>query len=208
MNIKTLEVGSMKANCHLVWDHETKECLIIDPGDDSEYITSVILRESLIPVALIATHGHFDHVLAAFEIQTAFEIPFYIHADDSFLLSRIGQSAEHFLGLKGAVAPQNVTTLTSEPEIGFVDNLNFKILKTPGHTPGSISLYNKKSETLIVGDVIFADGFIGRTDFSYCSKKVLFDSINFLLQLPETTIVYPGHGEKTTIKDLKKFQYR
>lgn len=176
--IKTLIVGSMATNCYIVNDE-----IIIDPGDDAEYIMSHLTKK---PSMIVATHGHFDHIMAAYALQLAYNIPFYIHEDDIFLLSRMQSSARHFLGLKDVDPPPTPSKIKTPP-----------FIHTPGHTPGSICL--KFSDTLIVGDTMFAGGGVGRTDFSYSDPRKLSISIKKIRSFPKNTRVLPGHGAEFTL---------
>lgn len=192
MEIQSVVVGQLQTNCYLVWDSKSLEAIIIDPGDDGDYIIRRIGDFNLLPKYIIATHGHFDHVLAVTELKLAFNIPFLIHQKDLFLYQRAGRTAKFF---------QKVAADVILPPDKFIkegDWLKFgreklKVLETPGHTPGSISLY--VPGFLFSGDVIFAQGR-GRTDFSYSSEKDLEKSIKKIFSLPKDTIVYPGHGEE------------
>lgn len=186
MNIQTLVVGQMATNCYIVQDGDAS--IIIDPGDDAEYIISHVDNPSMI----VATHGHFDHIMAAFAIQLAFNIPFYIHEDDMFLLANMQSSAKHFLGLKDVDPPPKASPIK-----------DFPFVHTPGHTPGSICL--SFGDALIVGDTIFAGGAVGRTDFSYSEPLKLSHSIKKILSYPPKTRLLPGHGEETTVELTKDF---
>lgn len=183
--MEKLVVGVMATNCYLIDD------MIIDPGDDAEYIMSHIDEK---PTKIVATHGHFDHIMSAFALQQAYNIPFYIHPDDIFLLQNMRSSAMHFLGLKDVDPAPNPTPIE-----------NIRFIHTPGHTPGSICL--EFEDGIIVGDTIFAGGAVGRTDFSYSSKKDLESSIERILSYSKHTKLFPGHGESVTI-DVWKSQYK
>lgn len=226
MKIHTLPVGQLQTNCYLI--EKNNECLIIDPGDDADFISDSILEKKLKPVAMLATHGHFDHVMAGFILQKNFNIPFYIDEKDQFLLDRIQETAQHFLGQNViAFSPEKISYLSVEtgslkaPVSTKISNFNFQIIPTPGHTPGSVSFYfqnprhpkldsgshqEKSHNLLFSGDLIFANGGIGRTDFSYCSFSDLQNSIAKVFTLPEDTIIFTGHGEITNIKQEKKYQ--
>lgn len=175
--METLVVGQMQTNCYIVDD------MIVDPGDDAEYIISHLTQK---PSMIVATHGHFDHIMAARALQLAYNIPFYMHPDDNFLLSCMRSSAQHFLGLKEIDPPPVATPIQ-----------NVQFFHTPGHTPGSICL--KFGDVLIVGDTIFADGGVGRTDHSYSSPEKLKESLAHILSLPPKTRILPGHGIETTV---------
>lgn len=180
MTIETLVVGQMATNCYIV------DGIIIDPGDDAEYIMSHLKTK---PTMIVATHGHFDHIMAAYALQLAYNIPFYIHKKDMFLLPRMQSSARHFLGINDVDPPPTPTEIQ---EIPFIH--------TPGHTPGSICL--PVGDVLFVGDTIFAGGVVGRTDFSYSDPKKLNTSIKKILSFPPKTHLFPGHGEATRLDNI------
>lgn len=173
----------MATNCYIV------DGVIIDPGDDAEYIMSHVTAK---PRMIVATHGHFDHIMAAYALQLAYNIPFYIHKDDIFLLSQMQSSARHFLGLPQVDPPPKPSEMKDIP-----------FIHTPGHTPGSICM--KFGDSLLVGDTIFADGAVGRTDFSYSDPEALEDSIKRILSYSPKTVIYPGHGEETAVQKEKKY---
>lgn len=198
MGIKKLVVGSLGTNCYLVWD-ENLNSLIIDPGDAGDFIIQKVTEFKLKPRFIIATHGHFDHVLAAQELKLTFSIPFLIHRADLFLLKRTQGSIRYFLGFNTGLPPKPDGFVKDGDKIKFGGE-NLQIIETPGHTPGSICLYG--SGVLFSGDSLFADGF-GRTDFSYSSREDMKNSLAGLLKLPSQTIIYPGHGESTTISDAQ-----
>ncbi|RJR30056.1 MBL fold metallo-hydrolase [Candidatus Microgenomates bacterium] len=193
IQIKRLEVGQMKANCYIVYDN-SKNAIIIDAGDDADYITNTISDLDVTPKAIISTHGHFDHNMAALEIKLAYKIPFYIHKDDIFLLDRLAETSKYYVGFDPGPAPDPDFILKGDA-ILEINNFKFNVIHTPGHSPGSVSLYLPQANALFVGDVIFADGFVGRTDFSYADAQVLEKSVQRLRKLPIETTFFPGHGE-------------
>lgn len=199
LEIKHFSLGQMETNCYLLL--QEKDCIIIDPADDAAFILEEIQRRSLRPLALLATHGHFDHVMAAGEIQLSYKIPFYIDQKDQFLVNRMEETANHFLGfVPPIVKPSNVTYLSAgRKKIGA---LNFEVMVTPGHTPGSVCYFFPDNNVLFSGDTLFKQG-IGRYDFSYSDKNDLKLSLRKLLTFPPETSVYPGHGEETTIGNEK-----
>jgi len=195
MRIECLIVGQLQTNCYLVWNQISKKAIIIDPGDDADYILHKIQDLGLKPKLIIATHGHFDHVLAVTELKLAFQIPFLIHQADLFLIRRVSETAKYFTGLKADPFLPPDRFIKEKDQLKFGQE-KLKVIETPGHTPGSICLYQKG--TLFSGDTLFASG-TGRTDFSYASSEELKISLKKLFQLPLKTVVYPGHGQKTTI---------
>lgn len=202
LKIRRLPVGQLQTNCYLVIGGE--EALIIDPGDDADYIMRILQDEEVKPTKIIATHGHYDHILAAGELKLAYQIPFLMHNKDEFLLKRMGSSAAHFSKIS-ADPPPKIDKYLKEEDTLVISHQPLFISATPGHTPGSISLYSKEASVIFVGDVIFAGGGVGRTDFAYSSLSDLKKSIKKLLKLPPNTIVYSGHGDETTIGDWRNF---
>src|SRR3989344_1596956 len=191
----TYTVGQLQTNCYLVAD-TSGQAVIIDPGDDADYLYRQIQTEQLKPKVIVATHGHFDHLGAVTELKTAFNIPFTINQKDTFLVSRFRSSTLHFLNFDPGPAPAINYHLTNPVVVG---NMRFSILPTPGHTPGSICLYSSREKVAFVGDLIFAEGGLGRTDFRYSSSEDLHHSLEKILSLPQSTTLYPGHGPDTTV---------
>ncbi len=205
LTISRLTVGQMAVNCYLVQDPESHEVLIVDPGEDANYIAEQIVKLEGKPTAVVATHGHFDHILGARELQLIFNIPFYIHESDRFLVSRMQETARHFLGRDVLEAPPVIGgTLTDKQNIAVRAHA-LTVMETPGHTPGSICLYHEKEGVLFVGDTIFAMGGVGRTDFSYSEPLKLAESLKRIFQLPEKTKFLPGHGQATTVGQEYQF---
>jgi len=199
--IKRFSVGQMASNAYVVWD-ETDEAIIIDPGDDAGVISDFILQNNLTPKKIIATHGHFDHIMAVLELKLAFNIPFLIHKKDEFLVNRMQDSAKHFLKTDPGPNPKPDGYLKNNQKIKIGTSV-YEIIHTPGHTPGSVSLINESAKVIFVGDLIFADGYVGRTDFKYSNKADLKKSIRAVLKLPGEYKVLSGHGEETFISSLR-----
>jgi hydroxyacylglutathione hydrolase len=196
MKIEKITIGQMGVNCYLLLDIHSKEIIVIDPGDGASYIAEHIQKLGGKPVAILATHGHFDHVLAARELQLIYNIPFFMRKEDQFLLARMSETAQHFLGHSVVEMPP-VITQTSE-KIPFGKSF-LEVLATPGHTPGSVCYYLKNNNALFVGDTIFEGGAVGRTDFSYSDHHDLIVSIGQIMKFGDDTLLYPGHGKETTV---------
>lgn len=196
MQISKYSLGQLQENCYFLVDE--KDCLLIDPGDGADFILEKLQRENLNLVGILATHGHFDHIMAVGEIQLSCDVPLYIHKDDLFLVKRLNETAEYFLGYNPASLPPKQLSYLMAGTLE-IRNFKFKILYTPGHTPGSCCFYFEPEGVIFTGDTLFKDG-IGRYDFSYSDKKLLNHSLRTLFTLPPDTIVYSGHGEKTTMK--------
>ncbi len=199
MDIFQYPLGQLQANCYFLV--EGKDCLVIDPGDEANFILEELQRRKLKLTALLATHGHFDHVGAVGEIQMSFDIPLYIFREDLFLIDRLEETAEYFLGYKPHfLKPTNIKYL-QEGKLRITD-YELQIIQTPGHTPGSCSYYFAKENVVFTGDTLFKQG-IGRYDFSYSDKNELKKSLQKILSLPKENVVYPGHGDVTTIQEEK-----
>lgn len=199
MNILTFPLGQLQANCYFLI--QDKECLIVDPGDDAAFILEEVQRRNLEVVGLLATHGHFDHIMAVGELQLSIKVPLYIDKKDIFLVERLNETAEYFLGYNPySLKPNNITSLNKK--MLHVSSFTFHVISTPGHTPGSVCFYFPTENILFTGDMLFKQG-IGRYDFSYSDKEDLLNSITEILKLPDGTQIYTGHGETTTVEDEK-----
>ena len=195
MQIFSFSLGSLQTNCYLVSDGSV--CLLIDPADDASFILEEIQRRRLKLEGILATHGHFDHVLAAGEIQRSIPVPLYLFKEDQFLVKRLNETAKYFLGYNPyALEPKKcIYILEEKMDIG---GFSVEIIKTPGHTPGGGCFYFEKEKTVFTGDTLFKDG-IGRYDFSYSDKNILRQSVKKILSLPGETKVLSGHGEQTSV---------
>ncbi|MFV1917615.1 MAG: MBL fold metallo-hydrolase [Patescibacteria group bacterium] len=199
MRIKRLIVGQLQTNCYLLIDG--REALVVVPGDHSDYIRRLISHEEVKLTKIVATHGHYDHILAVTELKLGFKIPFLMHKEDKFLLNRMSASASRFSGVRASLAPK-VDNYIKEGDSLSINHQSLTIIHTPGHTPGSISLYSKADNAVLVGDLIFEGGGVGRTDFAYSNREDLKASINKILKLPNNTKVYSGHGEESILDDI------
>jgi hydroxyacylglutathione hydrolase len=210
-----LPVGMLQCNCHILGDPQTRAAIVIDPGDDAARILEVIDRHHLKVTAIAVTHTHIDHVVGLRRVHAATGAPVYLHADD-LPLYRILDVQAAWLGWKPPEeAP--IDQLVREGDVIRWGSYEAQILHTPGHTPGSICLYMPSdmpglpavasagaperagTGQLFAGDTLFA-GSIGRTDLWGGSFTGIIASLKGkLLELPDDTIVYPGHGDATTI---------
>jgi glyoxylase-like metal-dependent hydrolase (beta-lactamase superfamily II) len=195
VEIATFVVGPLQSNSYLVSDESSRRAVVIDPGMDSEAVLDVVRRQQLRVESIVITHGHFDHVFsgALFKEHTGAEV--VMHPDDLPLLADVPQTAR-FFGIKAPIPP-NPDRLVREGDSVAVGELSLRVVETPGHTPGSISLC--LDDAVFVGDTLFA-GSVGRTDLTGGSLEVLLRSIHVkLLALADRTVVYPGHGPATSI---------
>ena len=204
MNITTLTVGQLQAKCYLVSDEE-HNTIIIDPGDESEFISATILENKLKPQAILLTHGHYDHCLAAPELQLIFNIPIFLHPKDLFLYKNTHKSHSYWNKSK----PKNTLSLPSTtqdlPSTLSFGGLNVQVLQSPGHTPGStcflVSSTTSDKNTnfvLFTGDTLFKNS-TGTANHKYSSKTDLKKSLKYLIStinnLPRPHLIYPGHED-------------
>ena len=200
MIIKKLEVGPIMANCFILGCEDTREAVVIDPGDDPDRILMTLAKEKLTVKYLIDTHGHFDHVGANRRMKEVTGAELAIHPDDVPMLAQLARSAASF-GLSAENSPEPDLLLNEGDSVSF-GNISLKVIHTPGHSRGGICLYTPGH--LFAGDTLFA-GSIGRTDLPGGDYDTLIASIKQkLLNLPDDTRVYTGHGPETTIANEKR----
>lgn len=201
-----LTFNAFQENTYIVYD-ETGECIIFNPGCSDDYennqLIDTLKKLNLKPVRLINTHCHIDHILGNKFVSDTFNLPLEIHEGELGMLER-GPTVAAMYGIPYLNhSPIPSQFLNEKDEIIF-GNSKLKIILTPGHSPASLSFYNEKNCFLIAGDVLFKDS-IGRTDLPGCNHALLISSIKEkLFMLPEETVVWPGHGESTTIGYEKK----
>jgi len=193
--IKELAVGPIMANCFIVGCEETKKAAVIDPGEDADRILATLADSHLTVGCIINTHGHFDHVGANARLKEVTGAKIMIHALDAPMLTQLSQSAAA-MGMRADNSPP-ADRLLEDGETVTCGSITFKVLHTPGHTPGGISLLT--GGHVFVGDTLFA-GSIGRTDFPGGDFATLEASIREKLYvLDDDVVVYPGHMGRTTI---------
>ena len=204
MEISKITVGQLQTNCYLVWE-ENRQALIIDPGDSADYLGEKIQSLELEPLMIVATHAHFDHILAAFELKLNFQIPLAMSKKDQFILAYMQKSAQYWLNFKNEPTspPPTIDRNLKEGDQVKLDKTALQIMATPGHTPGGISLYHPQEGIVFTGDTLFDDGY-GRIDLPGGEAKDLHQSLHKLFKLPSKTRVFPGHGPETTIGKAKK----
>ena len=189
-------------NTYVVYDPEEKVAAIIDPGmsrkEEFEAMEKFIDREGLKVAHLINTHLHIDHAIADNWVKAKYDVPLEAHADDAMLGERIKQQALMF-GVQAEDVAVEIERPLKEGDIVKIGSGDLKVIHVPGHSPGSICLYDEKDGFIIVGDTLF-EGSIGRTDLPGGNHRQLVDAIkDKLLSLPRETAVLSGHGEATTI---------
>jgi hydroxyacylglutathione hydrolase len=195
-------VGPLQCNCYVVGDPDTKEAIVIDPGDDADAIAEDIAAKGLKVTAIVATHAHFDHVLAAERLRALTGAPFYLHDHDRPLLDWLQESVRMFLGVDVG-APPEVDSSIAEGDKLKAGGVELEVLHTPGHSPGSVSLISDTA--VFAGDTLFA-GSVGRTDLPGGDTDELVKAVkNKLFALEDDLPVYPGHGPPTTLGQEKRF---
>jgi len=198
--IETLAVGPIQANCFILGCEETREAVVIDPGEEADRILALVAETNLTVKYIINTHGHMDHVSANKKMHEATGAPILIHSLDAPMLDQVADSAAAW-GFKAENSPAPERQLQDDDEITF-GNITLTVIHTPGHTRGGISLYTDGE--VFVGDTLFA-GSIGRTDFPGGSFEVIRESIQQkLFQLGDNVRVHTGHGPATTIGHEKR----
>ena len=202
LRTRIFQFNPLGTNCVVAWDSDSSVCTIFDPGMSSEEeidsLAGFLREHSLTPEAILLTHGHFDHAWGVYGFLKHFKVPVYMSHED---LETLSKGAQVFKGM-GPVSFRTLRTdietidLPSEITVGGV---LWKVIKTPGHTPGGVCYYSEENGLLISGDTLFAES-VGRTDLPTGSMSELTHSIETkLAALPDDTSVYPGHGDETTI---------
>ena len=201
MIIKELAVGPLMANCFIAGCEETKEAVVIDPGGEADRILLSLAQSELKVKYIINTHGHFDHVSANGKMKEATGADLLIHPLDAPMLGMLSSNAAAF-GISVENSPACDRTIEEDESVSF-GKFTLKVIHTPGHTPGGISLYS--DGIIFVGDTLFA-GSIGRTDFPGGDFDTLISSIKTkLFKLEDDVRVLSGHGPVTSIGQEKRF---
>jgi glyoxylase-like metal-dependent hydrolase (beta-lactamase superfamily II) len=203
-----LQVGALQCNCSVFGDEQTREAIVVDPGDgeDVARVEAILAKHRLKAKAIVITHAHIDHVGGAAKLKASTGAPVYMNRDDQLLYDHLDMQA----GWLGIRTPERtaVDVAASDGDRLSAGPIEVLILHTPGHTQGSISLWLPGQNTLLAGDTLFRDS-IGRTDLPGGDYRQILRSIHAkLLVLPEETTVVAGHGGPTTIgreKELNPF---
>jgi hydroxyacylglutathione hydrolase len=191
--IKRFVLGPLETNGYLVWEPVSREALVIDPGDDPSPLLAWLAKQDLRLVAIFNTHGHADHIGGNGALKQAFGAPLVIHAADAAMLNSPPRNLSAALG--GSVTSPGPDRLVGEGDILQIGHTTFRVLETPGHTPGSICLLGPGA--LFSGDTLFA-GSVGRTDLPGGNGEQLQQSLAKLMAtLEDDTRIFPGHGPET-----------
>ena len=203
IHIERLIVGMVQTNCYILENQKQKQAVVIDPGDRESEITEALEKKSLNLEAVLLTHGHFDHGLAAAGLARHYQAPVYANEAERGLLSDPRLTASFLVpGLSYTLKPDH---LVRNKEELFLAGVRIRVLDTPGHTTGGTSYYLPDYQVVFSGDTLFC-GSIGRTDLPTGDAGALLRSIcNTLFELPPGTMVLPGHGGSTTIELERRY---
>lgn len=202
MKIARFEFALFGINTYVVYDPETRDCAVIDPGITSQQeidaLDNFIAHEHLRVTHVINTHLHIDHAIGDNYVAKKYGVPILAHPADEVLGERLDMQAQQF-GLPPEASAVSISEYLHDGDVIKIGNGELHVLHVPGHSPGSVVLYDKEDGFVIGGDVLF-QGSIGRTDLPGGSMTQLLTGIRQkLLTLPDNTVVYPGHGPATTI---------
>jgi hydroxyacylglutathione hydrolase len=199
MNILSFPTGPYATNMYIICYKDIPDAIIVDPGAKSlEMVLKTVQERSLKPIAIWLTHSHWDHIVDAAKIKKEFLLPIYMHDEDRGNLEKPGSD-----GVPMAVPAFEGTTpdhLIKDGDLLTVGKFSFKVIHTPGHTPGGVCFYCEKEKTLFSGDTFYR-GLIGSLTLPTSQAERMWQSLAKIATLPPDTIVFPGHGPSTTIKD-------
>jgi glyoxylase-like metal-dependent hydrolase (beta-lactamase superfamily II) len=198
-----LPVGMLQCNCSIFGDEQSRDAIVVDPGDEIDRIQEILTRHGLRVKAIVITHAHIDHIGGAAKLKRATGAPVYMNENDAALRDELDVQAA-WLGMP---APERteIDTPAREGDELHLGDASFHVIHTPGHTQGSISLWIPRENKLVAGDTLFQNS-IGRTDLPGGNGRQIVQSIREkLFKLPEDAVVIPGHGESTTIAYEKRF---
>ena len=200
MNVETLPVGPLEVNCYLAWLNGP-DTLVIDPGGDAEEVAAAVSRNSLRVAGYLLTHGHVDHIDALAELYDRHPAPVVLHSADLEWAFEPRNQLQPYYG--SPRRPAGEIGDVRDGHSGDVAGLQYTVIGTPGHTPGSVCFWFEQDAALFGGDLLFA-GSIGRTDLPGGDARAMTASLQRVMSLPDSTVVYPGHGPATTLGKEKQ----
>ena len=202
LKIGKIVMGSVQTNCYFLYQENEKKIIVVDPADKGEYLYNAFKEAGFEVVAILLTHGHFDHIWGSNKLRELAGVQVFAFEDEKDVCesSKLNVSAD-----VGRPYEARVDWYLKDGETVSIDGMEFKVIWTPGHTQGSCCYYFEKDNILISGDTLF-EGSVGRSDLPTGDGKLLSRSLKErLMILPDETVVYPGHGNSTTIADEKKY---
>ena len=199
MIVEKIVVGALATNCYIIASDKGSKAVVIDPGADAPIILERLRELDLQLGAIINTHGHHDHTGADRELVDEYQVPVYMGSDDIKIVNDPSANLSYFTG--GTNCQIETVKGLDDKQILEIDGLKFQTIETPGHTKGSISL--RIQNKLFTGDLLF-QGSVGRTDFPSSSYDDLLRSLSKIAELPDETIIYPGHGPETVLGEEKR----
>ena len=202
MRVKTCVLGAVSTNCYLVYNESTKKAVIVDPADNAQFILNKCNELGITPEAILLTHGHFDHIMAAEDVRRSFHIKIYASETEDAMLSDSGLNLSG--GWAGKQTSFHADVLLKDGDELELIGFRWKVIETPGHTTGSVCYYVPEEEVVFSGDPLFCESY-GRTDLPTGSSSQMVSSLlDKVFALPDDTMAYPGHGDTTTIGYEKK----
>lgn len=204
MNIHSMPLGLIQANCYICENSE-KQAIIIDIGGEAYKLTEYINQNKITPLAVLLTHGHFDHMTGVEDFQKDFDVSVYIHKSDEICLKSAVYNVSETFDHPFVPHIKNVKFVTDGETLNFGDELVFKVIHTPGHTEGGVC-YDTGTE-LFSGDTMFKHSF-GRTDMPGGSEREIISSLKKICNIDGDRKVYPGHGESTVLSEERKIYRR
>ncbi len=196
MLVRATAVGPFQENCYLVADEQTRDAVLVDPGDEGSRLIAAVEQGAFTLRALWITHAHIDHVAGIADVKRRFDVPVYLHPLDRPLYDHVVDQARHYgIRIEAPPAPDHEL---AEGDVMRVGGLSFGVMHVPGHAPGHVAFVGHSA--VFGGDCLFA-GSIGRTDLPLSDPRALERSLARFSSLPAETVLYPGHGPATTIGD-------
>ena len=203
MELKCAELGMLPTNVYFLQNKETKELIIVDPADNEDIIKDIVAKMEGRPVAILLTHGHFDHILAAEEIRDYYNIPVIAHEAEKVFLTDAKVNNTAMYTRKKVEFDADIYAKDND-EFEYA-GFKFKVIHTPGHTPGCCCYYFPEQKVLMSGDTLFKLSY-GRVDFPLSSPRDMMESLHRLFtEIPDDVNVYPGHMEMTKMSLEKRF---
>lgn len=201
--VEKYPLGMVRTNCYVVYNNDSKEALIVDPADNGAYIKSKLEEKGLNVQAVLLTHGHFDHIMAAEYLRDAYQIPIMAHELEKEVLEYANKNLSDSMG--GESFALKADKFLKDGDILELLGTKIKVVYTPGHTIGGVCYFFDKEKFLLSGDTLFENS-VGRTDFPTGSMSTLIHSIKEKLSiLGDDVVVYPGHEGETSIGRERKF---